>query len=170
METFLWTFTWEGDFSPEFRVPFKLMRSPLGFVMIQMMNMMVKKLIPQHCPIPKEAMDYYINSFPTIASRRAMREFPKLIPIDGEPQESFDFFAKLRQGLPRLHCPVLWIKATPGVVPSEDFPTSLRHFEPLKKLIADFTLKEFGPGHHFLAEENPERLSKMLSDWIKNGC
>ena len=29
METFLWPMTWQDDFSPEFRMPFKLMRSPL---------------------------------------------------------------------------------------------------------------------------------------------
>jgi haloalkane dehalogenase len=166
METFLWTFTWQDDFQPEFRTPFKLMRTPLGFVMIQVLNMMVKKLIPQHCPIPQEAMDYYISSFPTIASRRAMREFPKLLPIDGEPQESVDFFARLRQRLPQLSCPVLWIKATPGIVPSDDFPSSLRHLDELRRLIPSFTLREFGPGHHFLAEENPGRLSQMLREWI----
>jgi len=169
METFLWTFTWKEDFSPEFRLPFKLMRGPLGFVMIQVMNFMVKRLIPQHCPISKEALAYYVNSLPTIAARKAMREFPKLLPVDGKPQESVDFFAELRQGLPRLQCPVLWIKATPGVVPSDDFPSSLRHFDALRKLIPAFTLEEFGPGHHFLAEENPERLSRILVDWIRTG-
>ncbi len=167
LETFLWTFTWKDDFAPEFKLPFKLMRTPLGFVMIQVMNFMTKKLIPQHCPISRESLDYYVRSSPTIASRKAMREFPKLLPVDGKPQESVDFFAELRNGLPRLACPVLWIKASPGIVPSDDFPSSLRHFDDLRKRIPNFTMKQFGPGHHFLAEENPERLTQILVEWME---
>jgi hypothetical protein len=59
----------------------------------------------------------------SIASRKAMREFPKLLPVDGKPQ--------------------------------------------LRKLLPSFTMKEFGPGHHFLAEENPRHLCRMLVDWME---
>jgi haloalkane dehalogenase len=168
METFLWTFTWNEDFAPEFRVPFKLMRTPLGFIMIQMMNFMTKKLIPQHCPISQDSLDYYVSSCPTIASRKAMREFPRLLPVEGKPKESVEFFAELQNGLPHLQCPVLWIKASPGIVPSDDFPPSLRHFDELRKRISHFTIEEFGPGHHFLAEENPEQLCRLLVEWMSH--
>ena len=166
MESFLWPMTWMEDFSPEFRTPFKLMRTPLGFVMIQVMNFMAKKIIPQHCPISKDALDYYIHSFPTIASRKAMRDFPKLLAVEGEPKESEAFIQEIQAGLSRLNFPVAWIKATPGIVPSDDFPSSLRHLESLKKKLPQLTIKEFGPGHHFLAEENPERLSSIIIEWI----
>jgi len=167
METFLWPMTWEEDFSPEFRLPFKLMRSPLGFVMIQVMNMMIKKLIPQHCPISPEALRHYIDAFPTISSRRAMRAFPKLLPVDGQPGESFEFFQEIQQALPRLTCPMVWIKATPGIVPSDEFPPSLKRLEDLKRRLPHLVIKNFGPGHHFLAEENPEKLSRLLVEWVR---
>ena len=38
METFLWTFTFEDDFEPKFRMPFRMMRGPLGFVAVQVLN------------------------------------------------------------------------------------------------------------------------------------
>lgn len=166
METFLWPMTWKEDFSPEFRIPFKLMRSPVGFIMIQVMNMMIKKLIPQHCPMDPEAMRRYLEVFPTIASRRAMREFPRLLPVEGRPKESYDFFMEIQDGLSRISFPVLWIKARPGIVPTDDFPPSLKRLEDLKKKIPRLTVKDFGPGHHFLAEDNPQRLSELLVDWM----
>lgn len=159
--------TWEDDFSPEFRLPFKLMRSPLGFVMVQVMNMMIKKLIPQHCPISPEALRHYLDAFPTISSRRAMRVFPKLLPVEGQPKESYDFFQEIQQALPRLTCLIVWIKATPGIVPSDEFPPSLKRLEDLKKRLPHLVIKNFGPGHHFLAEENPEKLSRLLVEWIR---
>jgi haloalkane dehalogenase len=168
METFLWALSWKDDFSPPFRLPFRLMRTPVGFVMIQMMNYMTKKLIPQNCPISKESLDSYVGSFPTIASRKAMREFPKLLPVEGKPRESAAFFAELEAGLPGLTCPVLWIKATPGIVPTDDHPPSLRRLERLREIIPRFTIQDFGPGHHFLAEENPGKLSDMLVAWLRS--
>src|SRR5688572_17407628 len=40
METFLWTFTFEDDFEPKFRLPFRLMRGPMGFFFVQVLNLM----------------------------------------------------------------------------------------------------------------------------------
>ncbi|MGB5082316.1 MAG: hypothetical protein WBO23_16430, partial [Burkholderiales bacterium] len=140
---------------------------PLGFVMVQVMNMMIKKLIPQHCPISPEALRQYVDAFPTIGSRRAMRAFPKLLPVDGEPKESYEFFEEIQQALPRLAFPIAWIKATPGIVPSDEFPPSLERLEELKKRIPHLSMKSFGPGHHFLAEENPDRLVRLLADWMR---
>ncbi|MBI5594682.1 MAG: haloalkane dehalogenase [Elusimicrobia bacterium] len=169
MESFLWTMTWEEDFSPEFRTPFRLIRSPLGFVMVQVLNMMIKKLIPQHCPISPAALQRYIGAFPTISSRKAMREFPRLLPVSGEPAESVEFFEWMREGLRRSPIPIGWIKASPGVVPSDDYPPSLKRFQDLRRDIPRLKVIEFGPGHHFLAEENPERVAELVSLWVKGG-
>lgn len=168
METFLWPMTWEDDFAPEFRTPFKLMRSPLGFIMIQGLNMMIKKLIPQHCPISPEALRHYVDAVPTIGSRRAMRAFPKLLPVGGHPHESAEYFAELQQGLTSLKFPIAWIKATPGIVPSDDFPSSLKRLDDLKLRLPHMVMKDFGPGHHFLAEENPEKLSGIIVEWLQD--
>jgi haloalkane dehalogenase len=167
METFLWPMNWKQDFAPEFRAPFKMMRSPLGFFFVQVFNIMTKKLIPQHCPISKESLDHYIKTFPTVKSRRAMAAFPKLLPVEGKPKESYDFFMEIQQGFSELQFPVVWIKAQPGVVPSDDYPSTLKRLEDLKARLPHLEIKEFGPGHHFLAEENPERLSRILVQWLR---
>lgn len=38
METFLWTFTFVDDFEPKFRMPFRLMRGPMGFFFVQVLK------------------------------------------------------------------------------------------------------------------------------------
>lgn len=167
-ETFLWPMSYEDDFEPKFRFPFKLMRSPLGYLFTQVFNIMTRKLIPENCPISPESLDYYIKSTPTIHSRKAIGAFPKLLPVQGKPKASFDFFMEIQEGLSTIGFPVLWVKASPGVVPSDDYPPSLRKFEAVKRQIPHMVVKSFGPGHHFLAEENPNRVSDLLIEWVQS--
>lgn len=167
METFLWTFTFQDDFEPKFRMPFRLMRGPLGFFFVQVLNMMVKKLIPEHCPITDEGLRYYLDTMPTIRSRRAMREFVRLNPLHGRPRASVEFIEAIRAGLPRLDVPVTWLKASPGVVPSDDYPPSLRKLRELERLLPRMSVRPFGPGYHFLAEENPARVVEMIVEAVR---
>ena len=91
----------------------------------------------------------------------------RLNPIHGKPQASVDFIESVRSGLPSLHTPVTWLKASPGVVPSDDYPPSLKKLEELKSLLPRMVIKQFGPGHHFLAEENPDRVVELVVEAIK---
>ena len=166
METFLWTFTFKDDFEPKFRLPFRMMRGPLGFFFVQVLNMMTKKVIPEHCPITEEGLQYYLDAMPTIRSRRAMRELVRLNPLHGQPKASVDFIDRIRSGLLALTMPITWLKATPGVVPSDDYPPSLRKLEELKRLQPRIDVKSFGPGHHFLAEENPAHVVELVVEAI----
>jgi len=167
METFLWTFTFREDFEPKFRMPFRLMRGPLGFFFVQVLNMMTRQVIPEHCPITEEGLQYYLDSMPTIGSRRAMREFIGLNPLHGKPKASVDFIRAIRAKLPDLKVPVTWLKATPGVVPTDDYPSSLRKLDELTRLLPRMQVRDFGPGHHFLAEENPGRVVELVVDTIR---
>lgn len=167
METFLWTFTFADDFDPKFRLPFRLMRGPMGFVFVQVLNIMIKKVIPEHCSITDEGLQYYLDSMPTVRSRRAMRDFVRLNPLHGSPATSVEFINHIRARLPGLKVPVTWLKARPGVVPSDDYPPSLRKLEELTRLMPQMQLKDFGPGHHFLAEENPSRVVALVVEAIR---
>ena len=54
----------------------------------------------------------------------------------------------------------------PRIVPSDEYPPSLRRLAELKAKLPHLVFKDFGPGHHFLAEENPERVAALLSEWM----
>lgn len=167
METFLWTFTFADDFHPKFRVPFRLMRGPAGFIAVQIFNIMMKKLIPEHCPITDEGMQYYLDCAPTVRSRRAILEFVRLNPLHGHPQASARFIEEIRDRLPDLKLPVTWLMPSPGVIVSEDYPPSQTKFERFKTLVPNLQVKPFGPGHHFLSEESPARVAELVSEAIR---
>lgn len=167
METFLWTFTFRDDFEPKFRLPFRLMRGPLGYLFVQVLNMMTTKVIPEHCPITPEGLQHYLDSMPTVRSRRAMLAFVRLNPLHGRPKASVEFIERIREGLPRLDVPVTWLKASPGVVPNDDYPPSLQKLSELSKLMPRLCVKDFGPGHHFLAEERPGRVVELVTETIQ---
>jgi haloalkane dehalogenase len=167
METFLWTFTFADDFHPKFRAPYRLMRGPAGFVAVQVFNILTKKLIPQHCPITDDGMQYYLDSAPTVRSRRAQLAFVRLNPLHGKPRESVQFIEDIRGRLPDLNVPVTWFMPSPGVIVSGDYPPSQAKFETFKTLIPHLEVKEFGFGHHFLAEENPQRVAELVSETIR---
>jgi haloalkane dehalogenase len=167
METFLWTFTFKDDFEPKFRMPFRMMRGPLGFFFVQVLNMMVKQVIPEHCPITDDGLRHYLDAMPTVRSRRAMREFVRLNPLHGKPRASVEFIEEIRARLPHLTVPITWLKARPGVVPNDDYPPSLRRLTELVELQPRIRVKDFGPGHHFLAEENPRRVVELVVEAIE---
>lgn len=163
-ETFVGPWSWE-EFG-KYKIPFKLFRSPLGYVMFQVFNMFVNKLMPSFVlkkeNLTEEIMRNYRAPFPTIKSRKAIRAFPKLIPIEGKPKESFDFVKYTEENLPRTKFPALIIKPTPGG--AVDTEEKVKRFgKAFPKLIK----KDFGPGVHYLQEENPEKLSHLLIDWIQ---
>lgn len=166
METFLWPMTYADDYDPRFVRPFKLMRSPVGGLFSKGLNLMINKLIPEHCPISKESLDHYRASLPTYRSRKALGDFPRLLPTDGQPAESHAFARELQEGLARVRFPVLWIKADPGVIVSVVNPIGLGRLDELRQRLPQLAVRDFGPGFHFLTEEDPGRVAEMVSTWL----
>jgi len=99
-----------------------------------------------------------------VASRRSVRVFPQLIPIEGRPEASRQCMDEINRNMPRLDCPVLWIKATPGAIITKDTEYRLTA---LAVRLPRIEIREFGPGLHYLQEEDPERLSELLAGWIR---
>jgi haloalkane dehalogenase len=166
METFLWDISWE-DFG-KYKAVFKLFRSSFGYPMIQVMNFFVNRVLPGSV-LNKEnltaaAMHRYRDPFPTISSRRAVREFPRLLPIEGKPKESWLFIKKMEEKLPLLKSPVMWIKATPGVIISKD---TEYHLIELSARLPQLTVTDFGPGLHYLQEDNPDKVAELILSWMR---
>ena len=167
METFLWDAAWK-DFG-KFKPMLKLFRSPAGYLLLQVMNFFVNKVLPGSVArkknMTREVMDHYREPFPTVRSRRPVRIFPKLIPIEGQPETSRRFIEEeLEDRLGLLDCPVLWIKATPGAIITNKTEYRLAA---LSDKLPRLNIMEFGAGLHYLQEDDPERLSEQISGWIK---
>jgi len=166
METFLWDTSWR-DFG-RFKPVFKLFRSSVGYLMIQVMNVFVNKILPGSVirkeNMTGEVMNHYRQPFPTIASRRPVRVFPQLIPIEGQPETSRLFIEEIEDSLRRLDLPVLWIKANPGAIITRNTEYRL---VALTARMPRLRVVEFGPGLHYLQEDDPKRLAVLITGWIK---
>jgi pimeloyl-ACP methyl ester carboxylesterase len=166
METFLWDTSWR-DYG-RLRPVFRLFRSPAGYLMIQVMNFFVNTILPGSVVrkenMTREVMDNYRRPFPTVASRRPVRVFPKLIPIGGRPKTSHLFIREIEDNLRRLDVPVLWIKATPGAILTARTEYRLAA---LSARLPRLAVREFGPGLHYLQEDDPQRLAELITGWIK---
>jgi len=166
METFLWDTSWKdyGKFKPVF----KLFRSPVGYLMIQVMNFFVNKILPGSVVrkenMTGEVMDHYRQPFPTVASRRPVRVFQQLIPIEGRPETSRLFIEEIEDNLRRLDIPVLWIKATPGAIITSNTEYRL---VALAARMPRLVVKGFGSGLHYLQEDDPRKLAELIAEWIK---
>ncbi|MEK7462865.1 MAG: haloalkane dehalogenase, partial [Patescibacteria group bacterium] len=164
METFMWDMRWQA-FPVMLRVMLWLLRSPAGFFMIQVMNIFINQFIPAGVvnkdKLTDEVMRNYREPFPTIKSRRAIRVFPKLLPINGKPRAGAEVMKEIETGLSSFTCPMLWILNEQGSLTEKDIPW-------LREKIPQITTKNFGQGKHFMQEDNPEKLSQILSDWILN--
>jgi len=165
MESFLWNLSWK-DFGAQ-KTGMRLYRSLLGSASIQVMNTFVNRVLPggvlrkEH--LTEEVMRRYREPFPTIGSRKAIRVFPQLLPIDGVPQESEMFMDTIGRKLGSVKFPVLWIKATPGFMVTSD---SEHHLTVLKRLLPQLIIKDFGPGIHYLQEDNPEKIAGLITEWL----
>jgi len=166
METFLWNMLWD-DFG-KYKQAFKLLRSPAGYLMIQVMNFFVNKVLPRSVArrknMTKEIMRHYREPFPTIRSRRAVRAFSQHLPIECRPPESYEFIEAIEQRLPAVKFPVLWIKATPGAIISE---ITVYHLVALKARLPQLEVKEFGPGLHYLQEDDPQKIAELIVEWMR---
>ncbi len=166
LETFLWDLSWE-DFGKA-KALFRLFRSPFGYPLLQVMNLFVNRVLPGTVlnkeNLTAEVMRHYRDPFPTVGSRRAVRQFPRLIPIEGKPKESWLFIKKMEEQLPLLKSPVMWMKATPGVIISKD---TEYHLIELSARLPQLVVMDFGPGLHYLQEENPEKVADMILSWMR---
>lgn len=165
IETFLWNLRWK-DFPPKVVMPFKIMRSPLGYLLIQIMNGFVKQFIPQNIhnklKLTPEVINGYQNPFPTIASRKAIRCFPSMIPVEGKPAESAAFFHVLEERINELKQPFLFILSNPGMGNVDHSKIDF-----LKSRIQNFEFKHLGPAGHYIQEDIPEVLTEELLGWLK---
>ena len=113
-----------------------------------------------------EVLARYLEPFPTPSSRTAMVKFFEMNPYMDDPktpQASLDYFDDIdAKRVALLNKALLLIRADPGFVISE---MTFHRFRTFASVLPGFEIRTFGPGLHFLQEENPTKLVKLISDW-----
>ena len=153
-----------SEFPRDFKMGFKLFRTPgVGWFMISVMNMFVKQILPQ--AIVRELSDeekrYYASPYPTIASRKPVRQWPCEIPIDGTPADVHQAVEEYNRKLQASDLPMILFHATPGGI----IGAEMVHW--CKDNLKNLRCVDIGKGIHFIQEDNPSLIGEELAKWYQ---
>jgi len=164
MEAMVKPLTWKGMPSASLRMAFRMMRTPgIGWLMISVANMFVKKLIPDMIvrKLSKEEIDYYEMPYPTIASRKSVRVWPMEVPFDGNPKHTYEIIKAYGEWLKESSIPKLFFYAHPGAIILKDTVVYIKsNFSNMKTV-------DIGEGLHFIQEDNPHQIGEEIAKWYR---
>ena len=161
MEAILKTAAW-ADFPPDFRLGFKLFRTPLiGWLMIAGLNIFVEQILPKAIvrKLTKEERDHYRGPYKKIRDRTPLWRWPNEIPIEGKPSDVTEIVDAYSRWLQGTDIPKLLFFAHPGGIVAE--PTVVWCRQKLKNL----DTVDIGKGIHYLQEDNPHLIGAELAKW-----
>lgn len=154
-----------SDFPKDFKMGFKLMRTPvIGWLMISVMNVFVKKILPQATmrQFTQEEQAFYEAPYPTVKSRLPVRQWPCEIPIEGKPADVHEIVAGYNQWLQQAPIPKLLLHAQPGALITEE---TVKWAE---ENLPNLTSVAVGKGLHYIQEDQPQAIGEAISDWYAN--
>ncbi|MFT5170475.1 MAG: haloalkane dehalogenase [Candidatus Marinamargulisbacteria bacterium] len=163
MEALIKPMEW-SELPPDFRMTFRLLRTPgIGWLMASVMNMFVKGMLRQTIKraLTKEEKEIYAAPFPTIKSRKPVRQWPVEIPISGTPKATFDVISGYSQKLQESDISKLLFYATPGAIIDK------KGLDWCKSNIKNLETVDIGEGIHFIQEDNPHLIGEKLAEWVK---
>ena len=162
MEPIIRPLTWE-TMPADFRKAFRMMRAPgLGWLMISVGNLFVKKMLPDatHRELGPQAHAYYASAFPTVGSRKAVRQWPLEVPISGKPADNVATIQAYADWLTRTDLPKILFYGSPGAILTE---TQLAW---CREKLPNLQTVDIGAAIHFVQEDNPEQIGSELSKWF----
>jgi haloalkane dehalogenase len=152
------------DMPGSLRLAMRMMRAPgTGWVMISGANIFLKKMLPDltYAEISPDALAYYRSAFPTAASRKAVRQWPREVPLDGKPADNAAVVDAYRQWLTRTEMPKLLFYGNDGVAIKEAEVAWCR------ENLSNLTVVDLGNTIHFVQETHPDTIGVELSNWYE---
>jgi haloalkane dehalogenase len=150
------------DMPGSLRIAMRMMRAPVtGWLMVSVGNIFLKKMVPDltHAKISPEALAYYRSAHPTIASRKAILQWPRELALDGKPADNFNVVEAYRQWLTETEIPKLLFHGNDGVAIREPEVAWCR------ENLSNLDVIDLGDGIHFLQETHPHTIGTELSKW-----
>jgi haloalkane dehalogenase len=144
------------------RIALRMMRAPgTGWLMVSVANMVLRKMLPDltHAKMSDEALAYYRSAFPTIASRKAVLQWGREVPVDGKPAGNAAVVEAYRQWLTQTEIPKLLFYGNAGVIIKDDDLTWCQDN------LSNLDVIELGDAIHFVQETHPQTIGTELSKW-----
>ena len=161
MEAILRPMSWD-EFPIGPRIGFKLFRAPgIGWLMLSVFNMFVKQILPQMTvrKLSEQEMRRYLEPYPSISSRKPLRQWPREIPMNGEPADTVALVSAYSQKLQRSELPKLLFHGNPGAI------VNANAVEWCRRNIKNLHVVDVGDGLHYLQEDNPQLIGEELAKW-----
>ena len=153
---------WE-DWPESARGIFKGFRSDKGEDLILQRNMFVEAVLPSSVirKLDAEEMEHYRRAFSTPDDRQPTLNWPRQIPIDGEPEhmvklvDSYGHWMLENTSLPKL-----FINATPGSILTGKAREFCRTWPNQREVTV--------VGTHFIQEDSPDEIGSAVAEWLNS--
>lgn len=150
---------------PQMGPLFRDLRTPgVGEMLVLDGNFFVEKILPDMGvmrELSETEMDAYRAPFPTRESRIPTLQWPREVPIGGEPAFAVNEVEKNGEWLMTSPMPKLLFHAEPGALlpqPAVDF---------LAANVPNLEIRFLGAGTHFVQEDHPHLIGQGLADWLR---
>ena len=151
------------DFGP-FKEFIQGVKTPgIGEQMILEQNVMLDQFMRHDSKdgaLPDAVMAEYNRYYPTPESRQILLDWPREIPVAGEPADVHAIVEANSEWLLKTDFPKLMFHVTPGAIINDERAAYLK--ANLKNLESIY----LGAGGHFIQEDYPEEIGQGLADWL----
>ncbi len=149
-----------GDFAELFR---NFRTEGVGEKIVLEDNMFINQLLGKMLvatPLSEEALAEYNRYYPTAESRAPVLQWPREIPIGGEPAYATGVVQANNAWLMESDMPKLLFYAEPGaIIPPEAA-------EWLAANVPNLETAFVGAGVHYIQEDHPDMIGETLADWL----
>ena len=158
MEAIVMPITWE-DWPESARGIFQGFRSPKGEDLVLARNLFVEAVLPSSImrALSEEEMAAYRAPFATPEDRQPTLNWPRQIPIDGEPAHMVELVDAYATFMASTDIPKLFVNADPGSI----LVGKQREFCRSWPKQTEVTVK----GLHFMQEDSPTEIGQAVADW-----
>jgi haloalkane dehalogenase len=159
MEAIVQAVTWD-DWPESARGIFQGFRSEKGEDLVLNRNMFVEAVLPSSVlrGLTEEEMSHYRAAFSTPDDRQPTLNWPRHIPIDGEPAHMVDLVTAYGDWMASNDLPKLFVNADPGSIltgPQREFCRSWPNQ-------TEVTVA----GAHFVQEDSPAEIGQAVASWL----
>ena len=160
MEAIVKPINWE-EWPENARGIFQGFRSEKGEDLVLNRNMFVEGVLPSAVirKLSDEEMGNYRAPFVNIEDRQPTLNWPRQIPISGEPDHMVELVSEYSKWMKKNNLPKLFINAEPGSI----LTGQQREFCRKWKNQTEVTVS----GIHFIQEDSPKEIGEAINDWMK---
>ena len=139
---------------------FQGFRSEKGEDLVLNRNMFVESVLPSAVlrKLTDEEMEHYRAPFANSEDRQPTLNWPRQIPISGEPDQMVELVTEYANWMMKNNLPKLFVNAEPGSILTGAQREFCRKWLNQKEVTVQ--------GLHFLQEDSPAEIGQAIAEWV----